>query len=114
MLKLPRRQFLHLAAGAAALPIVPRIAKAQAYPSRPVRIVVGFPAGGGLDITARLIGQWLSDRLGQPFVIENRPGAGSNIATEGVVRAPSDGYTLLLAALPNAVNATLYEKLNYN
>src|SRR3979411_1812083 len=108
-----RRQFLRLAASATALPALSRIARAQAYPSRPVRIVVGFPAGGGLDITARLQGQWLSDRMGQPVGIENRRGAGSNIATEGVVRAPSDGYTLLLAALPNAVNATLYEKLNY-
>jgi tripartite-type tricarboxylate transporter receptor subunit TctC len=87
-MKLPRRQFLHLAAGAAALPTASRFAWAQAYPSRPVRIVVGFPAGGGVDIIARVIGQWLSERLGQPFIIENRPGAGSNIATEAVVRAP--------------------------
>jgi tripartite-type tricarboxylate transporter receptor subunit TctC len=113
-MKLPRRKFLHLAAGAAALPAVSRIAWAQAYPTRPVRIVVGFPPGGGTDITARLIGQWLSERLGQPFIIENRPGAGSNIATEAVVRAPADGYTLLLVSTPNAVNATLYEKLNFN
>ena len=114
-LKLPhRRQFMHLAAGAAALPVLPRIAWAQAYPTRPVRIVVGFPPGGGGDITARLIGQWLSERLGQPFIIENRPGAGSNIATEAVVNARPDGYTLLLAGAFNAVNATLYEKLNFN
>jgi tripartite-type tricarboxylate transporter receptor subunit TctC len=113
-MKLPRRNFLHLAAGAAALPLLSRIAWAQTYPTRPVRIVVGFPPGGGTDITARLIGQWLSERLGQPFIIENRPGAGSNIATEAVVRAPADGYTLLLVSTPNAVNATLYEKLNFN
>ena len=94
-----RRQFLHLAAGAAALPAVSRIARAQTYPTRPVRIIVGFPAGGAVDILARLMGQWLSERLGQPFVIENRPGAGGNIATEVVVRAPADGYTLLLVAL---------------
>jgi len=113
-MKLPRRKFLHLAAGAAALPVMSRIARAQAYPSRPVRIVVGFPPGGSVDITARLIGQWLSERLGQPFVIENRPGAGTNVGTEAVVRASGDGYTLLLASQTNAVNATLYDKLNYN
>ena len=113
-MKLPRRQFLHLAAGAAALPAVSRFAWAQTYPSRPVRIIVGFAAGGPNDILARLIGQWLSERLGQPFVIENRPGAGSNIATEAVVRAPPDGYTLLLVGSPNAINATLYDKLNFN
>jgi tripartite-type tricarboxylate transporter receptor subunit TctC len=113
-MKLPRRNFLHLAAGAAALSVVSRIAWAQTYPTRPVRIVVGFPPGGGADITARLIGQWLSERLGQPFIIENRPGAGSNIATEAVVRAPADGYTLLLVGAFNAVNATLYDKLNFN
>jgi tripartite-type tricarboxylate transporter receptor subunit TctC len=114
-MKLPRRQFVHLAARAAALPALPRIAWAQAYPSRPVRIVIGFPAGGGADVVARLLGQWLSERLGQPFVIENRPGAASNIGTETVVRAPPDGYTLLMVILPpNAINATLYDKLNFN
>jgi len=113
-LKLPRRRFLHLAAGAAALPAVSRIAWAQAYPTRPVRIIVGFAPAGGTDIMARLIGQWLSERLGQQFVIENRPGAGTNIATEAVVNAPPDGYTLLLACLPNASNATLYDKLNFS
>jgi len=114
MLKLPRRQFLHIAAGAAALPAGSRIARAQAYPTRPVRIVVGFPPGGSVDITARLIGQWLSERLGQQFVIENRPGAGTNIGTEAVVRAPADGYTLLLVSPGNAINATLYGNLNFN
>ena len=113
-MKLPRRQFLHLAAGAAALPACPRIAWAQAYPTRPVRWIVPFPPGGGTDIVARLIGQWLSDRLGQPFVIENRPGASTNIGTEAVVRAPPDGYTLLLVASVNAINATLYDKLSFN
>jgi tripartite-type tricarboxylate transporter receptor subunit TctC len=113
-MKLPRRTFLRLAACTAALPVMPRFAVAQVYPSRPVRIVAGFAAGGGVDITARLIGQWLSDRMGQPFVIENRTGAGGNIGTETVVNAPPDGYTLLLATVPNAVNATLYEKLNFN
>src|SRR5437763_1045091 len=113
-MKLLRRRFLHLAAGAAALPTLPRGARAQAYPTRPVRIVVGFVAGGGFDINARLIGQWLSERLGQPFIIENRPGAATNIATESVVRALPDGYTLLLAGSPNAINATLYDNLNYN
>ena len=110
----PRRQFLQLAAGAAVLPAVSTIAKAQAYPSRPVRLIIGYTPGGSADLTARLMGQWLSERLGQPFVIENRPGGGTNIATEAVVRAPSDGYTLLLAAPANAVNATLYDKLNFN
>ena len=114
-MKLPRRrQFLHLAAGAAALPAVSRIARAQAYPSRPVRIDRRLPARRRHDIIARLIGQWLSERLGQPFIIENRPGAGSNIATEAVVRAPPDGYTLLLVGPTNAINATLYDKLNFN
>src|SRR5262245_33212596 len=113
-MKLPRRNFLHLAATAAALPAVSRVARAQTYPSRPVRIVVGFPPGGTQDILARLIGQWLQERLGQPFVIENRPGAGSNIATEAVVNAPPDGYTLLVVGPPNAINATLYDKLNFH
>ena len=113
-MKLSRRTSLRLAAGAAALPVTSRMARAQTYPTRPVRIVVGFPPGGGVDITARLIGQWLSERFGQPFIIENRPGAGSNIATEAVVRAPADGYTLLLVGAFNAVNATLYDKLNFN
>jgi tripartite-type tricarboxylate transporter receptor subunit TctC len=113
-MKLPRRQFLHLAAGAAALPAVARVAWAQAYPSRPVRLIVPFGPAGGTDITARLIGQWLSERLGQQFVIENRPGAGSNIGTEAVVRAPADGYTLLLVGTASAINATLYDKLNFN
>jgi tripartite-type tricarboxylate transporter receptor subunit TctC len=113
-MKLPRRHFLHLAAGAAALPAVSRIAWAQTYPSRPVRIVVGWGSGSAADILARLIGQWLSERLGQPFVIENRGGAGGNLGTEAVVRAPSDGYTLLLCGSPDTINATLYEKLNFN
>jgi tripartite-type tricarboxylate transporter receptor subunit TctC len=112
--KLPRRQFLHLAAGAAALLAVSRIAKAQAYPTRPVRIIVGFPPGGSADILARLVGQWLSDRLGQPFIVENRVGASNNIATEAVARAPADGYTLLLITAANAINATLYQRLNFN
>jgi tripartite-type tricarboxylate transporter receptor subunit TctC len=113
-MKLPRRQFLHLAAGAAALPTILRTAHADTYPSRPVRYIVGYAPGGGSDIVARLMGQWLSDRTGQQFVIENRPGAGTNIATEAVVNAPPDGYTLLSAGAPNAINATLYEKLNFN
>ena len=113
-MKLPRRNFLRLAAGAAALPALARIARAETYPSRPVRIVVGLAPGGANDIVARLMGQWLSERLGQPFVIENRPGAGTNIATEMVVRAPPDGYTLLFVSATSAINATLYEKLNFN
>jgi tripartite-type tricarboxylate transporter receptor subunit TctC len=113
-MKLPRRNFLQLAASAAALPAVPRIARAQAYPTRPVTLVAGFAAGGGVDITARLIGQWLSERLGQQFVIENRPGAGGNIGTEAVVRAPADGYTLLMVGSFNTINATLYDKPNFN
>jgi tripartite-type tricarboxylate transporter receptor subunit TctC len=113
-LKLPRRQFLHLAAGAAALSLAPRIARAQTYPTKPVRIIVGFAPGGTTDILARLIGQWLSERLGQPFIIENRPGAGTNIATEAVVKAAPDGYTLLMVSPPNVINATLYERLNFN
>jgi tripartite-type tricarboxylate transporter receptor subunit TctC len=113
-MKLPRRNFLHLAVGAAALPTVSRIASAQAYPSRPVRIIVGFAPGQAIDIVTRIIGQWLSERLAQQFIIENRPGAGGNIATETVVRAPPDGYTLLAIGSNNMINATLYEKLNYN
>src|SRR5436190_2898152 len=114
-LEISRRQFLlHLAAGAAALPTFSRIASGQGYRSRPVRIIVGFPPGGAADITARLIGQWLTERLGQPFVIENRPGAGTNIGTEAVAKAPADGYTLLLVSVANTVNATLYEWLNFN
>jgi tripartite-type tricarboxylate transporter receptor subunit TctC len=114
MMKLPRRRFLHLAAGAAVLPAAARIAWAQTYPSRPVRFMVGFGAGGAPDILARLMGQWLSDRIGQPFVVENRVGGSSGIATEAVVQAAPDGQTILLASLANVVNATLYEKLNYN
>jgi len=113
-MKLPRRQFLHLAASAVALPAVSRIASAQAYPTRPVRIVVGFAAGGGYDIIARLIGQWLSERLGQPFVVENRPGAATNIATQVVVNAAPDGYTLLLVGSTNTINTTFYRKLNFD
>ena len=113
-MKLPRRNFLHLAACAAALPAVSRIAWAQTYPVRPVRLIVGFAAGSTSDIFARLIGQWLSERLGQPFVIENRPGAGSNVATATVVSAPPDGYTLLMIASANSIGATLYDKLNFD
>jgi tripartite-type tricarboxylate transporter receptor subunit TctC len=113
-MKLPRRKFLHLAAGAAVLPAGARSAGAQSYPMRPVRIIVGFTPAGATDILARLIGQWLSERLGQPFIVENRPGGGSNIGTEAVARAPADGYTLLLVAPANAINATLYDRLNFN
>ena len=113
-MKLPRRNFLHLAAGAAALPAVSRIAMAQTYPSRPVRLIVTTAAGGSPDIIARLIGQWLSERLGQPIIVDNRPGAGTNIGTEIGVRAPPDGYTLLMALSANAINATVYDKLPFN
>jgi tripartite-type tricarboxylate transporter receptor subunit TctC len=113
-MKLPRRQFLQLAAGFVAPPAVSRIARAQTYPTRPVRLIAPAPPGGPIDISARLIGQWLSERLGQPFTVENRPGAGVNIGTEAAVRAPADGYTLVLVSAGNAINATLYEKLNYN
>jgi tripartite-type tricarboxylate transporter receptor subunit TctC len=112
--KVPRRRFLHLAAGAVALPAISRDAWSQAYPTRPVRIVVGLSAGGSVDIVTRLMSQWLSERLGQQFIVENRPGAASNIATEAVVRSPPDGYTLLVVLAANAINATLYEKLNFN
>jgi tripartite-type tricarboxylate transporter receptor subunit TctC len=112
--KFHRRKFLHITAGAAALPALSRITWAQAYPTRPVRIVVGFPPGGSTDIAARIVGQWLSERLGQQFIVENRPGAGGNIGAETVVRAPADGYTLLMAGFPNAVNSALYDKLNFN
>jgi len=113
-MKTPRRQFLRLAAGAAALPAVSRLAQAQAYPTRPVRLIVAVAAGGGADIVTRLMGQWLSERLGQQFIVENRPGGGTNIGTEMVVHAPADGYTLLQVNLAHAINATLYDKLNYN
>ncbi len=112
-MKLRRRRFLHLAAGVAALPVASRIASAQTYPTRPVRIIVGQAAGSGSDIASRLLGQWLSGRLGQPFVVENRPGAGGNIATEAVVRSPADGHTLLLVVTANTINATLYDKLGF-
>src|SRR5262245_11884910 len=113
-MKLPRRQFLYLAAGAAALPAVSRIARAQAYPSRPVRVIVNASAGGSDDIVARLVGQKLSERFGQQFIVENRPGGGGNIAAEAVVRAPADGYTLLLVNSTYAVNASLYDNLKFN
>ena len=109
-----RRHFLHLATGAAALPLAPRLARADTWPSRPVHIVSGFPPGGPADILGRLIGQWLSERLGQAFIVENRPGAGSNTATELIARGPADGYTLLVMTSANTINATLYDKLNYN
>src|SRR6266702_6636962 len=114
MMKLPRRQILQFAGAAAALPVVSRIAWAQGYPTRPVHWLVAFTAGGTTDILARLMGQWLSERFGQQFIIENRPGAGSNIGTEAAVRAPADGYTLLLIGAPQTINASLYEKLNFN
>jgi tripartite-type tricarboxylate transporter receptor subunit TctC len=113
-MNLPRRQFLHLTTGAAALPAGARVAWAQAYPTRPVHLIVPLAPGGATDIIARLIGQWLSERLGQPFVIENRTGGGTNIGTEAVVKSPPDGYTLLLTSTPNTINATLYDKLNFN
>src|ERR1700686_5095748 len=113
-MKFPRRQFLQLAAAAAVLPAVSKNATAQNYPARPVRLIVGYTPGGSADLTARLMGQWLSERLGQPFIIENRPGAGTNIATEAVVRAAPDGYTLLFAVESGAINATLYDKLSFN
>jgi tripartite-type tricarboxylate transporter receptor subunit TctC len=114
MSKLSRRQFLYLAVGGAVLPAVSSVARGQTYPGKPVRLVVGASPGGSPDILARQVGQWLSERLGQPFIVENRPGAGGNIATEAVINGPADGYTLLVATLANAVNATLYERLNYN
>jgi tripartite-type tricarboxylate transporter receptor subunit TctC len=112
--KLPRRKFLYLAAGAAAFPALSRIARAQAYPTRPVRIIVGYPPGGSADVVARLIGQQLSERLGQPFVVENRPGAGTNIATETVVKSVPDGYTLLVVDASPAINTTLYHNLSFS
>jgi tripartite-type tricarboxylate transporter receptor subunit TctC len=113
-MNLPRRKFLHLALGAAALPALPSVATAQAYPTRPVRLIVPLAPGGATDIVARLIGQWLSERLGQPVVIENRPGGGGNTGTEVVVRAPADGYTLLMVGPTQAINTTLYDKLNFH
>jgi tripartite-type tricarboxylate transporter receptor subunit TctC len=113
-MKLFRRHFLHLAASGAVLPVIPRMARAQAYPTRPVRIIVGFPAGGIADVFARLMGQWLSERLGQPFVVENRPGAGGNVGTEAAVRAAPDGYTLLLIGASNSISASLYDHLSFN
>ncbi len=113
-MRLPRRKFLHLAGGIATFPAVLRMAKAESYPSKPVRFIIGYTPGGSADIAARLIGQWLSERLGQSFIVESRPGAGSNIGTEAVIRSPADGYTILLIAPANAINATLYRKLNYN
>src|SRR6187200_2457154 len=113
-MKLSRRRFLSLAGGAIALPASSRLAHAQTYPNRPVRLIIGYTPGGSADLTARLMGQWLSEKLGQSFVVENRPGASTNIATEAVLRAAPDGYTLLLVAPANAINATLYSKLNFN
>src|SRR6267378_3737633 len=113
-MKLPRRRFLHLAASAAALPVVSRIASAQTYPARPVRWIVPYPPGGATDIIARLVGQFISERLGQPFVIENKPGAGANLGTEIVVKSPPDGYTLLFVSTANAINASLYPNLSFN
>jgi tripartite-type tricarboxylate transporter receptor subunit TctC len=112
-MKLRRREFLRLALGSAALPAISRVAMGQTYPTRPVRIIVGFPPGGAADIVARVMAQRLQERLGQPFVVENRPGAGTNVATETVVRAAPDGHTLLLATVSNAINTTLYDKLNF-
>ncbi len=113
-MKLPRRKFLHLAAGAAAFPLLPRLARAEGYPTRPVRLLVGFAAGGNFDVVARIMAQWLSDHLGQAVIVENRPGASSNLAAEAAVRAPADGYTLLLGGAVNTINATLSEKLAFN
>ena len=113
-MKLPRRSFLSLAAGAAVLPAASRIACAQAYPTRPVRLIVPFGAGGAPDILARLVGQWLSDRLGQPFIVENRPGANGNLGTQGVIEAPADGNMLLLASFANVVNTSIYQNLNFD
>ena len=113
-MRFPRREFLRLAGAAVALPAVARLARAQAYPARSVRLIIGYPPGGSADITARLMTQWLTERLGQSFMVESRPGGGTNIATEAVINAPPDGYTLLLVAPANAINATLYEKLNHN
>src|SRR5882724_4726937 len=113
-MKFPRRAFMHLAVGAAALPVLSGVARAQAYPSKPVRIVVGFPAGGATDIFARLMGEWLTQRLGQQFLVENKPGASGNIGTETVAKAPADGYTLMQVGTPNAINAALYSNLNFD
>src|ERR1700687_4723583 len=113
-MKLLRRQFLHLTAGVAALPVIARVVRAQTYPERPVHLIVGFPAGGPQDIVTRVSGQWLSERLGQSFIIENRPGASGNVGAETVVRAAPDGYTLLSVSSPNAINASLYKNLNFN
>ena len=113
-MRVVRRDLLRFAAAATAAPALPRIVRAQGYPIRPVRLIVGFPPGGGTDVAARLMGQWLSERLGQPVLVENRPGAGSNIATEAVVRASADGHTLLLVSTAHAINASLYDRLTYN